>query len=582
MPRSTRTFAPLLRSFLLGASLTAAASGIAGCADENDPATHVKKLSDPATRPAAVNRLIRFFEDAMTRDKGERTGPTVKPLLDQIVGPMTETCVAGDLDERTNAKLIKFLSDTRDPKVEPCILKALKDYKPDATEEDVRSAARAVAALKLQGAASPLFDVFTKIKASKPKAATAYRDVHDAMVALLDKSWEPQLITYLGRPMDPKDGTVMRDEQFWQVTSAEVLGLMKSTGAIKPLIKVLLSPAKGDMGSTAVLALVKIGKPSIPPAVALLKGEDKDLVDYAIGEALKGAGGDKAGADAKKAASASYVNTAALILGTIGREETAAPLMEAVGKAEDLPRAIIARELTKVPKTPATLKAFQDAFEKTPLNTSMPSGNGAREALLDAGCNFYDASLVPWIVKTAMTMKGEEDSLEPIREASLSAAMKLMTPDQVKVVDDLYNMKATVDGKATTVGKGFEKEYKIAKDLLAKCESKADCYVGKLSEPASQAEDTQFQGIKSAFMSGVLGNADTRQKIVDALPKLTNPGVRFFSVQAIDALSPKGDVAMAQKLQKIVEDVEATRDPNRIAANAPFKTVIYRLNARAQ
>lgn len=582
MPRSTRNFAPRIRSLLLGASLIAAASGIAGCADENDPATHVKKLSDPATRPAAVNRLIQFFEDAMTRDKGERTGTTVKPLLDQIVGPMTETCVAGDLDERTNAKLVKFLSDTRDPKAEPCILKALKDYKPDTTEEDVRSAARAVAALKLQGAAGPLFDVFTKIKASKPKAATAYRDVHDAMVALLDKSWEPQLITYLGRPVDPKDGGVMRDELFWQTTSAEVLGLMKSTGAIKPLIKVLLSPAKGDMGSTAVLALVKIGKPTIGPTVALLKGEDKDLVDYARGEALKGAGGDKASADAKKAVDSSYVNTAALILGTLGREETAAPLMEAVGKAEDLPRAIIARELTKVPKTPETLKAFQDAFEKTPLNTSMPSGNGAREALLDAGCNFFDASLVPWIVKTAMTMKGEEDSLEPIREASLSAAMKLMTPDQVKVVDDLYNMKATVDGKATTVGKGFEKEYKIAKDLLAKCESKVDCYVGKLSEPASQAEDTQFQGIKSAYMSGVLGNADTRQKIVDAMPKITNAGVRFFSVQAIDSLSPKGDVAMAQKLQKIVEDVEATRDPSRIAANAPFKTVIYRLNARAQ
>jgi len=582
MPRSTRRIAPLLRSFLLGASLTAAATSIAGCADENDPATHVKKLSDPATRPAAVNRLIQFFEDAMTRDKGERTGPTVKPLLDQIVGPMTETCVAGDLDERTNAKLVKFLSDTRNPKAEPCILKALKDYKVDATEEDVRSAARAVAALKLQSAAGPLFDVFTKIKASKPKAGTAYRDVHDAMVALLDKSWEPQLITYLGRPVDPKDGNVMRDELFWQVTSAEVLGLMKSTAAVKPLIKVLLSPAKGDAGTTAVLALVKIGKPSIAPAVALLKGEDKDLVDYARGEALKGAGGDKAGADAKKAADASYVNTAALILGTIGREETAAPLMDAVGKAEDVPRAIIARELTKVPKTPATLKAFQDAFEKTLPTTSLPNGAGAREALLESGGMFFDASLVPWIVKTAMSMKGEENDLEPVREASLNAAMKLMTADQIKVVDDLYNMKATVDGKATNVGKGFEKEYKIAKDLLGKCEAKVDCYVGKLSEPASQAEDTQFQGIKSAYMAGVLGNADTRQKIVDAMPKITNAAVRFVSVQAIDSLSPKGDVAMAQKLQKIVDDGEATRDPNRIAANAPFKTVIYRLNARAQ
>src|SRR6185436_1333397 len=104
-----------------------------------------------------------------------------------------------------------------------------------------------------------------------PKAGATYRDVHDAMVALLDKSWEPQLITYLGRPVDPKDGNLMRDELFWQITSAEVLGLMKSEAAVKPLIKILLSPAKADAGTTAVLALVKIGKPSIASTTALLR-----------------------------------------------------------------------------------------------------------------------------------------------------------------------------------------------------------------------------------------------------------------------------------------------------------------------
>jgi hypothetical protein len=596
MSRSTRRIAPWLRSLLLGADLqrsplagalaasaTVMAMGavVAGCADENDPATHVKKLSDPATRPAAVNRLIQFFEDAMTRDKGDRNGPTVKPLLEQIVKDMTETCVAGDLDDRTNAKLIKFLSDTRDPRAEACIVKALKDYKVDATEDDVRWAARAVAALKPASAAAPLFEVFTKIRASKPKASTNYRDVHDAMIVLLDKSWEPQLITYLGRPVDAKDGNMMRDEFFWQATAAEVLGLMKSAGAVKPLIKVLLSPAKADLGTTSILALVKIGKPSIAPAVALLKGDDKELIDYSRTETIKLAG-EKPTDAAKKAAETAYVGTAALILATIGREETATPLMEALGKADDVARAIIARELTKVPKTPLTIKAFQESFEKTPPSLSIPPGIGGRETLLEASGMFFDPTLVPWVVKSALLMKGEESDLTPIREASLAAAMKLMTPDQIKLVDDLSNTKATIDGKVTVVGKGFEKEYKIAKALLTACESKLDCYLGKLAEPAAQKEDTQFQGIKSAYMAGALGNADTRQKLIDLMPKITNAAVRFVTVSAIDYLSPKGDTAIAAKLQKIVDEGEATRDPSRIAANAPFKTVIYRLNARAQ
>ncbi len=243
---------------------------------------------------------------------------------------------------------------------------------------------------------------------------------------------------------------------------------------------------------------------------------------------------------------------------------------------------ILARELTKVPKTPETVKAFQDAFEKTPITLSLPTGGGGRETLLEAASSLYDPSFVPWIVKTAQAMKGEEDNIAPVREASLNAAAKLMTLDQVKLVDELYNVKVTVEGKTSTVGKGFEKEYKLATAVLTACEAKVDCYLSKLTEPASQAEDTQFQGIKSAYMVGSLGDASVRQKLIDAMPKIPNAAVRYTAVLVIDRLSPKGDADVANKLQKIVEDAETTRDANKIAANAPFKQVIYRLNARAQ
>ena len=45
--------------------------------------------------------------------------------------------------------------------------------------EDV---ARAVGGMKLKSASGPLMDVFTKIHASKPKAQTAYRDIHDLVL----------------------------------------------------------------------------------------------------------------------------------------------------------------------------------------------------------------------------------------------------------------------------------------------------------------------------------------------------------------------------------------------------------------
>jgi hypothetical protein len=590
MFRTARRITPLLHSLLLGTmtamSVGAAATTLVGCADENSPETHVKRLGEPATRTAAMNRLIQFFEDAMTRDNKDRNGPTVKPLLDKILEPMTTMCVSADLEPATTAKLVKFLSDTRDPRTEACLVKTLKDYKPDSTEENVRWASRAVGALKLKAASGPLLDVFKKVRPSKPKAAAIYRDVHDALIDLADPAWEGELITLLERPIaDRSDGNVLRDEGFWQITAAELLGIMKSEKAVKPLIKAIVSPMKADVAMTAVNALIKIGKPAMAPTIALLKSEDKELVDYSKGENLKaGAGPDgKPSAEAIKIAEKAHIGTAAIILATIGRAEATPVLIEAMSGVDDVSRALIARELAKLPKTPESVKAFQAAYEKTPLSLSIPPGQGAREALLDAAATFFDASFVPWIVKTAKDARGEDSDVEPVRASSLLAAMKLMTKEQIPVVDELYALKTTgADGKPSTLGKGFEKEYKAANELLNACGSKTECFLAKLVEPASQAKDTQFQGIKSAYMIGALGTPEVRAKLVESMPKLTNAAVRFVAVSVIDQLSPSGDKAVAEQLQKIVDEAETSKDAAKMSLNAPFKTVIYRLNARAQ
>ncbi|MEP7124977.1 MAG: hypothetical protein ABJE95_28870 [Byssovorax sp.] len=77
MLRAARRIAPLLSSLILGCAtatgVVVMAGTVAGCADENEPSTHVKCLGDPSTRVPAVLRLIQFFEDRMKRDKQDRT-----------------------------------------------------------------------------------------------------------------------------------------------------------------------------------------------------------------------------------------------------------------------------------------------------------------------------------------------------------------------------------------------------------------------------------------------------------------------------------------------------------------------------
>jgi hypothetical protein len=373
---------------------------------------------------------------------------------------------------------------------------------------------------------------------------------------------------------------VLKDEMFWQITAAELLGETKAANAVKPLLKVVLSPMKVEAGNTALNALIKIGKPAIAPTVALIRGEDKDLVDYSKLENIKAnAPNGKPSEAAQKAAESAHVGTAASILAAIGREEATAPLLEVLGKAtDDVTRVLIARELVNLPPSADVTKAFQDAYEKTPASLSTPILGGAREALLDKASWFFDASFVPWLAKTAKDAKGEAQDVDAARQATLIAMLKLAKPDQIALVDELAGTR-TAD---STVGKAFEKEIKTTKDLVSACGDKVECYLAKLAEPASQAKETKFQGIKSVHMVGVLGGADARGKLVELMPKLTSAETRGLAGVVIDRFSPKGDAAIAKALQKIVDDAEASKDGDKKAISSSLKQVIYRLNARAQ
>jgi hypothetical protein len=138
------------------------------------------------------------------------------------------------------------------------------------------------------------------------------------------------------------------------------------------------------------------------------------------------------------------------------------------------------------------------------------------------------------------------------------------------------------EGRLRVLGEGFKHEQALAVELVSRCGDKPDCYLEALGEPASQAMETQFRGIKAAYMVGVLATPEMKSKLIDLMPKLTNPAVRFVAVTVIDHLSPKGDRAVAAQLQAIVDEAELRRDTVMMAANAPIKTVIYRLEARAQ
>jgi hypothetical protein len=574
MLRTARTIAPLLRALLFttaSSMASLAAVGMVGCNDENAPETWVKKLDDPIQRPAAIKRLIQFFEDAMTKANKDRNDPGVKALLDKIIEPLSKTYADGQLDERTRIELIKFLGDARDPRTKAALIKACAGFASGqgSSEDDVRWAAPSIGALKLEEAAPALGEAFAKLQAGTQKGSQAYKNVHDAMLQLVSPSWKGLMVERLGRKIDKPAGagdsskvTDYQNELFWQTTAAEILGELKDPASVKPLFKAVMTPSKADVAGTASVALIKIGKDAVPVLLGALAGKDAELVDYA--KTVSGGSPEEAKA---------YVRWAAIVLGAIGRPDAIGPMISALDSADtDVTRAVIARELTKLPPKPESVRAFQAAFEKiSPTTLLPPAGQNARSQLAEAAAHFYDPQLVPWLLKQVKEAKGGENEKDVVQSSAIVSAIKLMNKGQAG------DVKAAVDKE----GAAEEKDaFKLSADVVNGCNDNVGCYTSKVQEPAAQEQKTQFMGIKAAYMLAIYGNAGTSMEIIKQLPKVKNAAVRFAAVSAIDHLTQSQSAPVADALQKIVDENKAKDDRNMMQADAPVKEIVYRLRAR--
>lgn len=594
-------------SLAASALVVGSVGALTGCRDENDPMTYVEELKDPVKQPVAIKTLIQKYEDAMTKDKKDRNGPNVKPLVDKIIEPLTQVCLDAAVKDRTRSTLVKFLADARDARAEPCLKKTLEDYKPDTNEEDVQYVMRAVAAMKLKSLQAQVMTTFQTIEYSRAKAKLIKVDVTNAVLAVADKSLEDTFVKMLDKPFDPANQQQLQNEAFWQTVAARALGEMRSEKAARPLLKLILTPTKGPIANTALVAMVKIGKASIKPAEALLKGEDTELVKWSVEEALKGAEKDKDGKipeSVKKAAEKSYLATAAQVLGALGSSGSTAPLVsqaeklaatEEKGKekerAEELgTKVIICLSLSQLPRDPKALELYKKTYEDVKLDLETMAGP-AKELMADGSSDFFDASVASWLVSTAKDLKGEAGEVDPVRSYSLVAATKVMKQAQIEEVQALYDMKTVIeeqDDKGKTVkkdsqiGKAFEKEFKQAKDLLNNCKDGVDCYIAALTSDENQSKEKQFTGIKAAYMVGILGGDAERAKLVDALPKIQNDAVRLTALKAFEVLTPKGDNAAADKLLGFYDKAEEAKDEEAMKNFGIFIQSAARMRARAE
>lgn len=581
MPPS-RTVFRLVRALMLPvlpiAGTAAIAMVVVGCKDEGQPEYWVDKLDDRAWKPRAIKRLEQFFEDAFTKANKDVQAADVKKLADESIQPLVNTYVSSydDLDDKTRESLIKLIAAFRDNRAEPALKKAFDEFaKRGKGADDVKWAARAQGDMKLASLNDSMIQAFDKLKASTPEGGRVYRDLNDALLASPDKNWSGMLKMKLEPdiepPKDTKDPDAVnkyRNQLFWQTTAAQLLGEIKDATAVDHLLKVMLDPAKADVQATAVLAMVKIGKPAMDRAVKLLNDQDAAMASFAAARMQKATGAKEAPKDKP------HIATAALILGVMGRKEAIDPMIAALKSAkEDVNKAVIARELAKIPATPASKQAFKEAFEGIDLDTNIPPGQNALQELAESATQFYDADFVPWLLERGQATKGSGESLNLLQSTVTTSAIKLMKPDQIKDVE------AAVKKWGTQIEKDA---FKQGTDLLKQCGDRSACYLTTMEKSENQEPNTQFIAIKSAYMVGIYGDEKARDSIVERLTSLENAAVRYTAAQTIDYLSPKGSKEAADAIDKVLQANIKSADKDKIAGDAPLKQVMYRIRARAE
>ncbi|HEX2875446.1 MAG TPA: hypothetical protein VHP33_29545, partial [Polyangiaceae bacterium] len=542
----------------------------------SQPEYWVEKLSDASWQARAVNRLEQFFEDALTKANKDVKAPEVQELINKTVDPLTNAYVNDydGMDTKTRVSLIKLLASFRDKRTEKALKKAFEEFakKPSTAkdETDIKWAAKAAGDLKLESLAVPMVEAFVKLRASTMLGGVTYKDYAASMLDVPSKAWVGPLIARLEQEITPpgKDKSLIdpfRDQQFWQATAAQLLGVIGDPQAVDPLMKVMLDPNKADIQPTALLALVKLGKPTVDSASKLIAGKEDKLVGFGMRRIKEITGKDVQGTP--------YVATAALVLGMSGRADATPALIAALSSEKDAStRAVIARELTKVPATEESKAAFKAAYESLTLETEIPPGGGALEVLTEAAGQFYDPGMIDWLLERAAKTKGTGDDLKAFQAGITQVALKLAKADQLATV------KAAVDRYGS---EDIEKKlYKQVEAQLKACGERAACYVAAIQKAENQEQATQFAGVKAGYMIGILGDDAARDELVGVIDGITNAAVRFVAAQAIDHLTPKGSKPVSDKLNAIITKNAKSADREKSAYDSSLKQVMYRIDAR--
>lgn len=472
--RSLFRAVPLVLS-LAGASI--AVSAMTGCEDQKSVEWGIKHITDanPVERGKAIENINQAWRNLESLPEKDAAGADAKKkkkqeFKDKVVVDLVKAYQSDALkDSAKHRKVImEMLAQFEDARAKPAFVFAIKGYKPNENDDDVKNVMRAVMRLKDQfkgdaELASALIEGLkqSKIDVTKAKTAEVPSMFGDALTGMKMTSAKAELKNIVLAPNDgdPKNaansGLTAR-----QLIAAQALGDLADKEMAGDLIKAMFdlssktivmnagtaneqitaSPLTSGLAMTISNSIAKIGAPAIDALMPYVK----DDVSNPDVKAVK----DKFSESNKKSLEAKafggepfdamlYQKIATRTIANMGLpavSDAVAPLVAAKPKPVD-PKVKDAKPadikpliglLISLPSSKTSMDAIHAAYE-----------NGEKDVktiIVASLSSTMDVTQADWLLGIIGDKKTEED----VRNAAMNSALMLSTKDNVAKVREAF------------------------------------------------------------------------------------------------------------------------------------------------
>ncbi len=269
----------LLSRLALVTCLALGAATMTGCDDDNDPATHVKRLDADNKRPAAMRKLREMFQSKLSTatppDNVE--DPGVKAFLDAVLPGVVTAFNAHTEEVSTRKEAIEILAGSHDARAIPALVNALQFHVGNSDSE--RIALRAAQALQdLHPQNNPavvqaLLAAIDRASANSGNSPAIRESVINALGLIGDRAAVDTLKRLLQRPIRDQEIRTAR-------ASADALGLLGDPSAADALVyglflNIRTGSARANAFNNCARALVRLGPAAaVPRLIATVNGEN--------------------------------------------------------------------------------------------------------------------------------------------------------------------------------------------------------------------------------------------------------------------------------------------------------------------